>query len=224
VNLLNQVGSSYLDICDYERAEKLFQEVVNFNPYLGYSSLAWLHRTNGNWKNYKDYLDKCCSLDSSSCLYDLFLYNLHIKKFQASLSNFEKINIDENHAWYYNHQHRIGYLYYHLGDKELATEFFNKQITICLQSIEQKRHYAITFAQYDLAGVYAFLGEKENAYSLLYDISDKLGSGLLRLIQVDPLFGNLWEDPEFRNIIDKQEEKCARIRAELDQMRIKGNI
>ena len=67
-----------------------------------------------------------------------------------------------------NNMHRIGYAYWQNGYKEEAEYYFNEQINHCNRAIELKRSWGIgLYSYYDLAGVYAFKGEKDKAYKNL---------------------------------------------------------
>jgi hypothetical protein len=109
------------------------------------------------------------------------------------------------------------------GKKEEAMEYFNKQISFCTESIRKKDPYGSTDAAYDLAGIYAFLGNKEEAYKWLREY-EKIGfsSGIHEYIKVDPLFDNLRNDEEFKEIVKRANDKAAEIRARINQMEEQG--
>jgi hypothetical protein len=62
---------------------------------------------------------------------------------------------------------------------------------------------------YDLAGVYAFRGEKDNAYKNLriYNQSQRIDFDMVMLIKSDPLFNNIRNEPEFQQIFKDIEAK-----------------
>jgi hypothetical protein len=105
-------------------------------------------------------------------------------------------------------------------------EYFNKQISFCTESIRQKDPYwSIGGADYDLAGVYAFLGNKEEAYKWLREY-EKIGfsSGVHEYIKVDPLFDNLRNDEEFKEIVKRANDEAASTRARISQMEEQGML
>lgn len=222
--VLWEIGSGYKGLYDYDRAKKSFEEIVMYDPIFGYTNLGYLSIATGNWDDLKYYADQICKIDSNKCAEFIWKYYGFIGEYDKAL---DYLNRNQTHIndIYINNQHRIGYLYYLNGDKSKSNEYFNKQIEYCKESIRLGRAYAsLGAAGYDLAGIYAFLGEKEKAYQILYEVADKLKDGLLWFIKVDPLFESLWDDQEFKDIITQQETKYAKIREELDQLREKGII
>jgi hypothetical protein len=68
----------------------------------------------------------------------------------------------------YNETHRIGYSYWKNGYKKEAKFYFDKQIEYCNTDIQYGRQYSKQkYAYYDLACVYAFLKDKDQAYKNL---------------------------------------------------------
>ena len=58
----------------------------------------------------------------------------------------------------------MGYAYWQNGDTVKANGFFNKQIASCIRENELGRSHARTlYTYFDLATLYAFKGEKEEA-------------------------------------------------------------
>ena len=110
-----------------------------------------------------------------------------------------------------------------LDAKKEAKEYFDKQIEYCKESIRLKRPLAI-WSRYQLAGIYAFLNEKEIAYKTLHELEQEVFVGhlLLGYIQVDRLYESIWQDDEFKAIIKRQEKKYAEIRAEVDRLEEEG--
>ena len=103
-------------------------------------------------------------------------------------------------AQYY---HRLAYTYWINGYKEKAEYYFDRQIEASLEMINSNRPWASKyFTYYDLAGVYAFRGEKEKAYENLRifnrieDVPLFMVTGMKR----DELFESIRNEPEFQQI------------------------
>jgi TolB-like protein len=106
--------------------------------------------------------------------------------------------------------HRIGYAYWVNGYKEEADYFFNEQIKYCNRLIELKRSYGQNLlTYYDLAGVYAFRGDKDKAYKNLRIFNQKQRMPLWAVIfmKTDPLFNSIRNEPEFQQIVRDVEAK-----------------
>ena len=122
---------------------------------------------------------------------------------------------------------QYGYILYNLNLKEEAKEIFDKQIEYCRESIRLRRFIATGayggMAHYYMVAIYAFLGEKDKAYQVLHEMERGAFSGWYTWqIQVDPMVESLWEDEEFKQIIQRQEKKFAGIRAEIDWLEEEG--
>ena len=122
-----------------------------------------------------------------------------------------------------NEAHRVGIVLWMNGKKDEAMKYFDMQIDNCVESINSKDEYGQMAARYDLAGVYAFLGNKEAAYKWLREF-EKPGfiRGLHELIKIDPLFDNLRNDDEFKAIVKKANEKAAENRAKINELEKQG--
>jgi len=91
-----------------------------------------------------------------------------------------------------------------------------KQCTILInnlsivQAIELGRHYATQlYHYYDFAAVYAFRGETEKALENLRIFNQKVRMPYWMhfLINVDPLFDSIRDEPEFQQIVKDVEAK-----------------
>ena len=62
---------------------------------------------------------------------------------------------------------------------------------------------------YDLAGVYAFRGEKDRAYENLrkFNEMERIPLWWLQLLKDDPLFDSIRDEPEFQQIVRDVEAK-----------------
>ncbi len=109
----------------------------------------------------------------------------------------------------YKYAHRIGYAFWKVGKYKEAEYYFNEQIRIGTESIKLGGIYMIgKGAQYDLAGVYAFLGDKEKAYHYLDEMNtDFCSFGLIPYIKYDCLFNSIRNEERFQKILRDMESK-----------------
>jgi TolB-like protein/Flp pilus assembly protein TadD len=116
--------------------------------------------------------------------------------------------MNERGVPYYNYAHRIAYAYSINGLEKEAEYYFDRQIEYSLRLINSNRPW-IRYTYYDLAGVYAFRGDREKAYENLRIISqiEEVPYWLVHLFRTDPLFDNIRDEPEFQQIVRDVEAK-----------------
>ncbi len=104
----------------------------------------------------------------------------------------------------------IGYYLWQKGRTKEAEFYFNQQIKVDEESIKLGRWNAIPKgAHYDIAGVYAVLGDKEKAYQYLDEFNKKRAYPLWWVIQFkhESLFDNIRQEPRFQKIFRNVEAK-----------------
>jgi TolB-like protein len=136
-----------------------------------------------------------------------------VGQYEESLKYFNKwINRSKplGDGWVKHNMHRVGYVYSQGGNKEAAKYFFNEQMNYCNRSIELNRKYAqMLYAYFDLAGIYAYGGERDKAYKNLRIFNKKpiMSSWMVSLIKTDHLFDSIRNEPEFQQIVRDVEAK-----------------
>ena len=106
--------------------------------------------------------------------------------------------------------HRIGFAYLMNGYKNEAEYYFNMEVEYCNMINELGRASARElYPYYNLAGVYAFRGEKDKAYENLRIFNQRPIELLwmVTLIKNDPLFDSIRDEPEFQQIVRDVEAK-----------------
>ena len=149
------------------------------------NSYAWLGKYKESLKYFKEWLERLKTQEAST-ISSPFASNL------------------------YNNMHRIGYSYWQNGYKKEAEYYFNEQINYCNHMIDLNRLFAQRlYPYYDLAGVFAFRGEKDKAYKNLRIFNQRKAECLwmVMLIKTDPLFNSIRNEPEFQEIARDVEAK-----------------
>ena len=118
-----------------------------------------------------------------------------------------------------NDMNRMGYLLWRLGKKEEALHYFQEMIAQCKQHIRMDTGYGRALANFDLAGVYAFLGEKDSAYHYLEIFQETNAQNaypVYMLKKLDPLFEPIRKEKRFQQLVKQME---AKYRAERERVR-----
>ena len=130
-------------------------------------------------------------------------------KFEESLKYLKKYfkRMEARGSFQVNNMQRLGYAYWMNGYKTEANFYFDKMIEYYNNLTDIGREMFSIY--YDLAGVYAFRGEKERAYENLRKFNEKERIPLWwsQLIKNDPLFNSIRDEPEFQQIVRDVEAK-----------------
>jgi TolB-like protein len=175
----------------------------------------WLQLWCDNAQKRLEFLEKGYSIDSSNtsilkALGDYYL-DLGTGQFKESLRYYRKYvdKLKEQGIISVNTVHRVAYIYLKNGLRDSADYYFNKQIRYCNDAIRFGRQYGISWAYYDLAGVYAFKGDKIKAYENLknFNKTQRMAKWFVVYVNSDPLFESIRNEPEFQQIARDVEAK-----------------
>ncbi len=210
--LLSDLAYDYLCAGFIEKAKYYYHEAFvlggNKSAYLG--NLSWIEFCQGNFEQALTYKKQQKEIDSGTT--SLLLYSVipdHNEERYLDAANYVEES-KKTGALTLQGSHRIGYAFWQAGKRKKAEYYFNQQISYSEESIKLNRITAQRkVAQYDLAGTYAFLGDKVKAYRYL-DESDKKNTYPLwwiTLIKNDPMFNNIRNEERFQKIQRNMESK-----------------
>jgi tetratricopeptide (TPR) repeat protein len=229
--LLGEIGTAYAGAGFSEKANNYYLDKLKLDgDSLSYYGLfGWNEFWLGNFNKFLEYEEKAYVLDSTNGDINFMLGEAYswLGRYKEALKykkkEFEKLKSQKEID--VSNMHRMGIVFWQNGYKKEAEYCFNKQIENCNRSIELKRSYVgqILFTYYDLAGVYAFRGEKDKAYKNLriFNQLQKMPLWMVTFIKTDPFFNNIRNDPEFQQIAREIESKCQaeheRVRKSLEE-------
>jgi TolB-like protein/Tfp pilus assembly protein PilF len=183
---------------------KLIGEPIQYYRCAGYSEAK-----QGHGKKALEFYSKMYDIDPTNMwslegLGELYSFN---GQFEESLKYYKKLVEMQKTSGQlaFISSHRIGYVYFKNGYKKEAEYYFEKQIEYCNGQIKLNRPWAQElYPYYDLAGVYAFKGDKVKAYKNLKTYNQRQepeGLWMVSLIKSDPLFNSIRNEPEFQQIV-----------------------
>ena len=213
-------ASGFMDKAKYYNAEILKLDGDSVNYFL---NLVEFERNLGNFEKALDLSLKVHKLDPDNLtnLFEGVARNYMLLGNQKESLEYYKIWIEKMTAlkqFDLGGMHRIGYAYWENGFKKEAEYYFDRQLDFCKKVINSGRPDSReTYTYYDLAGVYAFRGDKEKAYKNLRIFNQSLIFPLwmVTLIKNDPLFDGMRSDAEFQQI---QKDVEAKYQAEHDRV------
>lgn len=94
--------------------------------------------------------------------------------------------------------------------QEKGAYYLNQQKAYFEDAIRLGRLLATQgYSYYDLAGIYAFQGERDKAFENLkiFNQREKMTLEMVTLIKSDPLLESIRDEPEFRQIVRDVEDK-----------------
>ena len=212
---------AYIQIMDFENAEKIARKRMDFDMMQGLSNLELLFYTTGEIEKEEEMVNKICAMDTNlACTGDISYVYAKQGKYEQALEyikDFEELlNIPDPYGL--GVLIRKAYLMIKLDRREEAEVILYKEINHYLERLKLGRALEAS-ADFYLAACYALLGEKEEAYDILHKLEEKGFPGdMVSSIQVDPLFENLWDDKELKLIVRRQEKIYADIKAKLARL------
>ena len=218
-------GAGFMEKAEYYNKEalKLDRDSLSF-----YETLSFIEETNGNYTKALDLYKRVYALDTSrvEILWKIGNIYVFLEKYDEALDWFKKFLKHPEYLGYvsiigYN---RIGLAFWKNGFKDEARFYFNKHVNLLTRVDELGRTTSDPFSNaYDIAGVYAFLGEKEKAYEKLRLASKRQTQGLYVAIYVknDALVESYKFDPifqqYFRDVESKYQAEHERVRKWLEK-------
>lgn len=224
--IYSRIFMIYLTSGDFQLAELYVNKVKELNINMPDMEL-WLLEIQGKWKELQTAAERDLALQPGEYFGYTYNYKADALLGLGSISEAEDFMRKglQIHGTDLNNAHRVAIILWMNDKKDEAMEYFNKQISYCNESIRQKDPYGSMGAAYDLAGVYAVLGNKEEAYRWLRENEKTgFGAGLHEFIKYDPLFDNLRNDEEFKEIVKRANDKAAEIRAKINRLEERGEI
>ena len=209
--LLTDIGVQFAFAGFYYQSEHYFAQALELNN----DTLDFLFRlaVNECWRgNYQESIIQCEEILDIDPTYfpaiDRLAYNYELlKEPDRAYPLYKKLEnyIVENDQ---GNLHRPAYVYSEVGEKEKANEFFDQVEQFKIKAIELSK--AIDYnANYDLAGIYAYRGERQKAYEYLnvFRQISRPYEWIVTLFKNDPLFDSIRDEPEFQRIVLEVESK-----------------
>jgi adenylate cyclase len=218
------LGHFFHFVRDYERSMKYYRRSLILLPrdatITGYfQTLLCQHKI----QEAVYYLDSICTkFESESICYRLKFYAyLNLKNYDQAEKHFNQLLNDTDRP---NVQDSIWFSYL-LKEKGRDKEA-NIILQNCYDIIEKRMSENKTYMMLiNLSAIYAI--QNDNSASLKYLESACAIRGFRpydNLIEIDPIFESLWDDPEFTAIVKRVKSNKAAFRAQFQEMVDKGEI
>jgi TolB-like protein/AraC-like DNA-binding protein/tetratricopeptide (TPR) repeat protein len=193
--------------------KKYIQQALELNgdsvSYIRY--LAWLEYCNQDYETAYQIAKTLYKKDTTEP-YDLDLYCVvtgrHKEAYALEIKSFEQMR--KSGDFLMNYQRGLAYYYWKEGKIKEAKFYINNLIKFYQECINLRRPGAIMKAnQFDLAEMYALIGDKEKAYYYLDEVNKNKAFPMwwVILFKYEPLFDNIRQEPRFQKILKDVEAK-----------------
>jgi len=211
----NDIAYGYMNIGYYDKAIYHLHKAIRLQPDVMEPILlsSWLLEVQGKIDKKLAFIDSIQQMfpGSNACISELAYTYAGLGEFEKAEKYYAQVidTLDKEERIPLKFAHRLGYVFWNLGQESRAQEYFESQLAYCRESLLSGEGYQTV--EYDLAAVYAFLGEEKKALDYLSHYAEKgFTYGLHDYILRDPLFEKIRGNKEFQNIVQQaQEEKAA---------------
>lgn len=216
----------YRQINDREKELYYLDKAIELGPGWIYDK-AWYYAIEGRIPESIDLIEQS-EEDYQIKLGQLGFYYLLLKDYNRSLEYFEEwaALVKKEGA----HDSSGVKDWHRYGEVLVETGRIDEGIKIMTDQLEQNEKLLVNFQVgyeifYENAGIYAFLGNKKEAFKYLrkFDQSNRWEKKI-DLIQIDPLFDNIRDEEEFKAIINRQLESTRKISEEVKRMEALGEL
>jgi tetratricopeptide (TPR) repeat protein len=217
-----------------DQAKKYVQEYLDQTKdsvrYLCY--MAWEEHKTENFQGGLNYMLKGLQLDSTfrSFLIGTTIYYIYLNDYAKAYEyskKVEKLEKELNGSLFPFTRGILGYIYLKIGKQEEAEYHLKEAIKYYLEETEINRAISRkTFDFFYLSGIYAALGDKENALKyvkMLKEMEVIRGEYVLDL-KFWPWFDIIREEPEFKDILKDAESKYQREHERVKKLLIREGI
>lgn len=213
------IGRAYLDLLDFEKVDEYARKVINISGQnqqssgYGYWLLAHSNLVMGKREEALEAAQNLSKINEANGL--RLMAEIYCHLYDDCLQAVEIFeDMERKDPTMFNYNQRYAYALWIIGQEELAMTLFKKQKANYYKELLLGR-VARNDPNYNLAGIYAFLGKKDSAYYHLeaYNFS----SGLEYYITHDPLFENLWHDEVFQQIVENAKKEKQKVRGKLQE-------
>ena len=223
-----QIAIVMASIGDYPSALKYMKIALNIRlecAMIGYYNYLLLCRFNYDAADY--FLDSICNITDCEkiCSRQRYMISVFQKDFKKAEEYYKEAPETLNIPLFISDLLNACF-FYEIGRKDEANILLENVIEHNLNLLNSKlQGSGISNACWMLTGAYSILNDKVNALHYLSQLEESgFFVGWQDFIMIFPAFKNLWDDPEFKTIITRVQNKKSAIRAQVREMEEQGKL
>jgi tetratricopeptide (TPR) repeat protein len=216
---------AYMNLCDFKKAEQYAQKAIHQDINSADKSQALflmghLNMVLGHYDEVIKYANEHLKNNKNGWYQIAEAYGRFKGDWEKALTIYDSLwKVQPDHTF----PNRYAIALWKTGNKEKAARILDSLITIYRNSNPLDGR----IGDYDMAGVLAFRGYKEDAYKILRKPPENTkvwGAGFPFLIKTDPLFDNLRNDQEFKYLVKKASDEIGIRREKIRKMEEDGKL
>jgi len=213
--LLRYIGGELIVTGFTEKAGEYFSRAfyLDGDSAIYLSCLGGIEQNQGNYENAIEYYNQAFSIkrNYTDVLNNLALSYQLIGRNEESLRWYKEL--ESQNTLNFN-LHRAGYAYLKNGFNDEGNDYIGKHIEYCNSILSSgRRSEVISYAHYDLAGIYAYMGDKKKSLQNLRMFSkvENCFLYMLTLMKDDPMLSSVRTDSEYLRILQVMTSKYAKV-------------
>jgi tetratricopeptide (TPR) repeat protein len=207
--ILRRMGGKFLVTGHIDYARKYFTKAFELDRDSAFylSCLGGIESDQGNFEKSLEYFRRAVNNrpNYAEVIQRLGKNCLFLGKNKESLKYYREYT-----AMVQNFDAKFAYACLQNGFSQEAEKYFNEQFVFCQNLLKSNRPLSqVAWAYYELASIYSYRGDKENALKNLKLLAGSINCELWLLTDLrnDPMFNNIRNDPEFNQIFSEMERK-----------------
>jgi TolB-like protein/lipoprotein NlpI len=220
-------GNFYWSINDLEKYRNYVEKMENIDSDKTLGKIFY-NMASGNHQEWCGSIEEKLKIENQTKLAMLAECNLHSGNFTVAADNYRKwealvLNENPDNLYSIIDWHRYGQAEFLRGNEDFGREMMQKQMQTNLKRIELGGRLGNDlFPYYDIAGIYAFLGNPDSSYFYLEKLEENncwIREGwLYTFIQHDLQFNNLQDKPKFIEFLNRGLDQQRLVKIEINNM------
>jgi len=221
--ICGNIGHIYWTLGLYSFAEKYYNQAMGLSQEcLFISHYSLILEFQKKYEEGMHFLDSICAIRTCRDLCEINKFRIAVdrKAFDQAEEYYSNIQSIDGRLNDYEKIY-LGYFYKN-KNKEMEADSLLRSIRNSLEKLlPGRRTYAVIW----LSAIHAVMIDKENSLKYLAEAIDKdLFISLMDFAQSCPLYENVWEDPDFNDLVKRAQDKKAAIRDQVLEMVQRGEI